>query len=82
MANLMTNDSQHPPPPQPDQHYYIPLYLRSAGAQQLLDPVQQEQLQYANLSKKPIYPKFDSGTPEHNAAQLRNWTEDVAAATK
>lgn len=78
MANLMTNDSQHPPPPQPDQHYYNALHLRSAGAQQLLDPVQQERLQYANLSDKPLYPKFQSGTPEQNVAQLRNWTEDVA----
>ncbi|KAI6818544.1 hypothetical protein KC338_g8805 [Hortaea werneckii] len=78
MANLMSNNSQHPPPPQPDQHYYNALHLRSAGAQQLLDPVQQERLQYANLSDKPPYPKFQSGTPEQNVAQLRNWTEDVA----
>ncbi|KAI6795328.1 hypothetical protein KC361_g5045 [Hortaea werneckii] len=74
--NWMLAMSNYPPPPQPDQHHYNALYPASAGAQQLLDPVQQEQLQYANLSTPP-YPKVESGTPEQNAAQLRNFTADL-----
>ncbi|KAI6790360.1 hypothetical protein KC361_g7964 [Hortaea werneckii] len=89
MTNPMSNNSywqiysrmlamsNYPPPPQPHQHHYnTSLYPASAGAQQLLDPLQQEQLQYANLSTPP-YPKVKSGTPEQNAAQLRNLTADL-----
>lgn len=72
--NWMLAMSNYPPPPQPDQHHYNALYPTSAGAQQLLDPGQQEQLQYAQLNSP--YPKVESGTPDQTAAQLRNLTAD------
>lgn len=57
--------SNYPPPPQADQQHYNALYPTSAGAQQqLLDPAQQEQLQFSNLNQ-PIYPKVESNGQVH-----------------
>ncbi|KAK5124518.1 hypothetical protein LTR85_001735 [Meristemomyces frigidus] len=76
VQNWMLAMSNYPPPPQPDQHHYNALYPASAGAQQLLDPMQQEQLQYAQLNT-PAYPKIESGTPDQGTAQLRNLNSEL-----
>lgn len=56
--------SSYPPPPQPDQQHYNPIYPTSAGAQQLLDPVQQDNLNFSQLgqalSQPSPYPKVET----------------------
>lgn len=62
---MLAQMSNYPPPPQADQQHYNALYPTSAGAQQqLLDPSQQEQLQFSNLNQ-PLYPKVESNGPGH-----------------
>ncbi|EMF12415.1 uncharacterized protein SEPMUDRAFT_149101 [Sphaerulina musiva SO2202] len=70
------NSNGYPPPPPPpqqqqqqqDQHYNG-LYLPQAGAQQMLDPSQQDQLQFSSLNQ-PIYPKVETlpGTGHNSPA--------------
>lgn len=64
LAQMSSNN--YPPPPQADQQHYNALYPTSAGAQQqLLDPAQQDQLQFSNLNQ-PIYPKVESNGVGHH----------------
>ncbi|GIZ48809.1 hypothetical protein CKM354_001185600 [Cercospora kikuchii] len=78
MNNGNTAANGYPPPPPPpqqqqqqqqDQHYGNALYPPPGGAQQLLDPAQQEQLQFSSLNQ-PIYPKVEAlpGTGHNSPA--------------
>ena len=60
--------SNYPPPPNPDQQHYNPIYPTSAGAQQLLDSVQQDQLNFAHLSQPSPYPKLETESLDPSAA--------------
>lgn len=51
--------SNYPPPPPPDQHHYASVYPNAAGAQQVVDPMQQGQLQYGNLNQS-VYPRVET----------------------
>ncbi|KAF2173866.1 hypothetical protein M409DRAFT_16136 [Zasmidium cellare ATCC 36951] len=64
---MLAQMSNYPPPPQSDQQqHYNALYPTSAGAQQLLDPVQSEQLQFSSLNQ-PIYPKVEGAAQGHQS---------------
>ncbi|KAK4986535.1 hypothetical protein LTR66_007841 [Elasticomyces elasticus] len=54
--------SNYPPPPPADQPHYNAQYPTTAGAQQLLDSVQQDQFQsqLQQLNHQPIYPKLET----------------------
>ncbi|KAK4992877.1 hypothetical protein LTR50_000783 [Elasticomyces elasticus] len=54
--------SNYPPPPPADQPHYNAQYPTTAGAQQLLDSVQQDhfQSQLQQLNQQPIYPKLET----------------------
>ncbi|GAB7360961.1 hypothetical protein MBLNU230_g0944t1 [Neophaeotheca triangularis] len=64
---MLAQMSNYPPPPQPDQQHYAGLYAASAGAQQLLDPSSQDQLQYSHLAQPP-YPKIESTAPSQTSS--------------
>lgn len=67
VQNWMLAMSNYPPPPPPEHSHYNALYPTSGGAQQLLDPVQQEQLQFDSLNT-PAYPKIESGSPSQSSS--------------
>lgn len=69
--------------PDPDQAHYNALYPTNAGAQQLLDPAQQEQMQYSSMSQ-PLYPKVETSstaTPDEQSAsssqQIHRLSQDL-----
>ncbi|EME42376.1 hypothetical protein DOTSEDRAFT_73264 [Dothistroma septosporum NZE10] len=63
---MLAQMSTYPPPPDGQQQQYNNLYPAQPGAQQqLLDPAQQEQLQFSNLNQ-PIYPKVEAQHPGHS----------------
>lgn len=78
VQNWMLAMSNYPPPPPPEQTHYNALYPTSAGAQQLLDSVQQEQLQFASLNT-PAYPKIESGSPSQSSStQIQGLAHDLS----
>jgi hypothetical protein len=64
--NWMLAMANYPPPPPPDQTHYNAIYPTSAGAQQMMEPAQQEPMQYGQLN--PAYAKVESGSPDQSAA--------------
>ncbi|KAK5151255.1 hypothetical protein LTS14_009425 [Recurvomyces mirabilis] len=78
VQNWMLAMSNYPPPPPPEHSHYNALYPTSAGAQQLLDPVQQEQLQFASLNT-PAYPKIESGSPSQSSStQIQSLAHELS----
>ena len=75
---MLAQMSHYPPPPQPDQQHYHPIgYPTSAGAQQLVEPGSQDQLQYSNLNQS-IYPKIESTTPGQDSnQQVHNLAQEL-----
>jgi hypothetical protein len=74
---MLAQMSHYPPPPPPDQQHYSPLYPTSAGTPQLLDPSQQNQLQFSNLNQ-PAYPKLESATPTgQDSPQIHNLAQEL-----
>ncbi|EMC95549.1 hypothetical protein BAUCODRAFT_71053 [Baudoinia panamericana UAMH 10762] len=68
--------SQYPPVPPPDQTHYNALYPATAGAQQLLDPSQQETLQYTSLNT-PAFPKVETTNAEETSpSQIQHLAQD------
>lgn len=53
--------SNYPPPPNPEQSHYNPIYSTETdgGAEQLLDPAVQDQQLYNQLSQQSSYPKLE-----------------------
>jgi len=74
---LLAQMSHYPPPPQPDTQHYSPLYPTSAGAQQLLDPSQQNQLQFSSLNQSTFPHKIESGTPTQDPSQIQNLAQEL-----
>lgn len=74
---LAQMSSNYPEPPGPTQHYNA-LYPTSAGASQLIDPMQQDQLQFSSLNQ-PVYPKIESRAPEQPSAnnQIQHLAQEL-----
>ena len=74
------NNNGYPPPPQQQDQHYNGLYPAQGGAQQMLDPSQQEQLQFSSLNQ-PIYPKVETlpGTGHNSPASqhIQSLTHDL-----
>ena len=63
--------SSYPPPPQPAQQHYNPIYDAGSNSQPLLDPEQQEQLHLATLSHATDYSKDEhTGLDPTTSSQL------------
>jgi len=61
--------SNYPPPPQPDQQHYNPIYATPDGAQQLLEGIQQEPVNYGNHLDSPApYPKVENEPLDPNTS--------------
>jgi len=61
--------SNYPPPPQPDQQHYNPIYASPNGAQQLLEGIQQESVSYGNHLESPApYPKVENEPLDPNTS--------------
>lgn len=74
---LLAQMSHYPPPPQPDTQHYSPLYPTSAGAPHLLDPSQQNQLQFSNLNQPTFPAKIESGTPNQDPSQIQSLAQEL-----
>ncbi|KAF2152498.1 hypothetical protein K461DRAFT_294158 [Myriangium duriaei CBS 260.36] len=71
--------SSYPPPPQPDQQHYNPIYAAGTSSQPLLDPVQHEHLHFANqLSQSTGYPKVEhEGLDPTTSSQIEQRIEQL-----
>lgn len=70
--------SSYPPPPQPDQQHYNPIYTNDPEAQQPLDQVQQDQYNFASLTQSSPYPKADNDLLDpHTSSQLEQRIEQL-----
>ncbi|KXT02383.1 hypothetical protein AC578_237 [Pseudocercospora eumusae] len=76
LAQMSSNNNNYPPPPPEHQHYNA-LYATQPGAQQLLDPAQQDQLQFSNLNQ-PIYPKVETLPPSNHHSPAPQHVQTLA----
>ena len=75
----LMDGSHYPPPPQPDQQHYNPIYQTAAGAQHLLDPGNNDQLDFGQLSQPSTYPKVegDQGLDSNTSSQIEQRIEQL-----